>query len=389
MDTCRIIGLGTFEATPEMFRLVNQVLRSGRISYGPLSQEFEQRFAEMHGCKYGVLSNSGTSSLLVALQTLKELHGWQGGDMVFVPALTFVATVNVILQLRLKPILIDVDSIFYNIDIDKLGDAIPMFRRRARCILPVHAFGQPAEIEQIKNIAGWSQLKIVEDSCEAMLVERYGYPVGSWGDIGCFSTYIAHFLVTGVGGLSITNNPDYAQYMRSLCNHGIDLSELPTGADYDPTWLARKFKFCRVGHSFRLTEIEAALGLAQLDDLPAIIRKRQRNAAYLTEQLKPFEERLQLPQTGTEHSWMMYCLVCRQNGIRDDLCRYLEQNGIGTRLMLPLTNQPVYRGLFDEDDYPVAKWINANGFYLGIHQGLTGDDLDYVADKIGAFFNER
>jgi dTDP-4-amino-4,6-dideoxygalactose transaminase len=387
----RQIGIGTFEATPEMFRLVNQVLRSGRISYGPLSQQFEARFAEMHGCKYGVLSNSGTSSLLVALQTLKELHGWQDGDEVIVPALTFVATVNVVLQLRLKPVLVDVEPDFYGIDTEQL---IRTISYKTRCIIPVHTFGQPCDMPEVQNTVNWLNpevypIKVMEDSCEAMAVKHCNTSVGCLSDIGVFSTYIAHILVTGVGGIATTNNPNYAKIMRSLVNHGIDLAELPTGEQYDPTWLARKFRFTRIGHSFRLTELEAALGLAQLDDLPAIIRKRQQNAAYLTEGLKPFEDRLQLPaiRPNTEHAFQMYPLVCRQEGVRDALCRHLESNGIETRLMLPLVSQPVYKGLWEPEDYPVARWIDDNGFYIGCHQNLTREDLDYTTSVFGDFFS--
>lgn len=381
----KAIGLGTFNATPETYTLVNQVLRSGRLSYGPLSREFEQRFAALHGCKYGVLSNSGTSSLLVALQTLKELHGWQDGDEVIVPALTFVASINVVLQLRLKPVLVDIEPDYYGIDVSKIEDAAT---DKTRCIMPVHTFGQSANMRWL--FLNYRKYHIVEDSCEAMLVKHYDWPVGSGGGIACFSSYIAHLLVTGVGGLATTNNPDYYQCMRSLVNHGIDTTELPSGEDYDPSWLARKFTFSRVGHSFRLTELEAALGLAQLDDLAGIIKKRQCNAAYLTAELSHLEDRLQLPaiRPNTEHSFMMYCLVCRQEGDRDRLMAHLEQSGIGTRLALPLTRQPCYRGLWEPDDYPVADWMNSSGYYIGCHQNLTKDDLDYIIEKHYEFFNK-
>lgn len=381
----RKIELGTFEISRKMKEYVAQALNLGRLSYGPLSQELEQRFATMHGCKFGVLSNSGTSSLLVALQTLKELHGWDDGDEVICPALTFVATVNVVLQLRLKPVLVDVEPGFYGLDPAKIQDAVSY---KTRAIMPVHTFGQPANMLDIVIVSKSMGLAIVEDSCEAMAVKHQGRPVGAWSDIACFSTYVAHLLVTGVGGIAITNNSEYAQYMRSLTNHGIDLTELPNGQDYDPTWLARKFTFSRVGHSFRITELEAALGLAQLDDLAGIIKRRQENAEYITAGLQDLGDRLQLPviRPNTESSWMMYPLVCRQAGVRDRLMAHLNGCGIGTRLMLPLVNQPVYRGLFCEDDYPVAKWINANGFYTSSHQGLSRDDLDYLIDSIRGFY---
>lgn len=381
----RQIGLGTFEANQETFNLVNQVLRSGRLSYGKMSQEFEQRFAALHGCKFGVLSNSGTSSLLVALQTLKELHGWSDGSEVIVPALTFVATVNVVLQCRLRPVLVDVERDYYSIDEFKFERAIT---NKTKCVIPVHTFGQSCWMHGVSYISAKRELKVIEDSCEAMLIKHCQKPVGSFGDIACFSTYIAHLLVTGVGGISTTNNPDYAQYMRSLCNHGIDLSELPTGEDYDASWLARKFSFTTIGHSFRLTELEAALGLAQLDDLAGIIQKRQGNAEYLMGGLQDLEDRLQLPaiRPNTEHAFMMFPLVCLQEGIRDKMIKHLNENGIGTRLMLPLVSQPCYRGLWNPEDYPVAQWIDRNGFYIGCAQNLTHEDLDYVIEKIWEFY---
>ncbi len=190
--------------------------------------------------------------------------------------------------------------------------------------------------------------------------------------------------------MSITNNPEYALYQRSLVNHGIDLEGLPTGESYEPTWLARKFRFTKVGHSFRLTELEAAIGLAQLDDLSTIIRKRQENAAYLIAGLKPYEEYLQLPaiRPNTDHAFMMFPLVCRQEGIRDKLCRHLERNGIGTRLALPLVSQPVYKGLWNPENYPVARWMDDNAFYVSSHQNLTREDLDYIIQVHSDFFEK-
>ena len=369
------VTLGTFEATDEIRRRVNDVLDSGRLTYGPVSREFEQRFAWMHGCEYGVVSNSGTSSLVVAIQAMKELHGWADGDEVIVPALTFVATVNAVLHNRLTPVLVDVDPATYNIDTTKIIAAIT---GKTRCMIPVHLFGQPAEMGDVSRIAELCDLRVIEDSCETMLAKWSGLPVGSWGDIGCFSTYVAHLLVTGVGGMSTTSNPDYAQKMRSLVNHGIDLTELPSGDEYDPTFLARKFRFTSIGHSFRITEIEAAIGLAGLDALPDMIAKRQQNAHTLMQLLQPIAEHIQTPTTHPQatHSFMMYPIVLR-NGSKWPVMQHLQDAGVEVREMVPLTNQPCYN--FNEDDYPVAKWINESGFYVGCHQGLGVEHMDYIA----------
>lgn len=373
-----------------MRELVNQVMESGRISYGPMSRTLEERFAALHGCRHAVLSNSGTSSLQVALQALKELHGWQDGDEVIVPAVTFVATVNIVLHNRLTPVLVDVEPDYYELDPALIERAITP---RTRAIIPVHLFGQPAEMTAIAPIADRYGLAVLEDSCETMFAGHGGRPAGAWGDVAAFSMYVAHLLPAGVGGLSTTNNPDLAVIMRSLVNHGRDGIYLSIDDDKGLSRSAlrevvsRRFRFERIGHSFRVTELEAALALGQLDGWPQMIRARQANAHHLTAALVPYAEWLQLPvvRPNTTHSWMMYPLVLRREP-KAGLVDFLEQRGVETREMLPLTNQPAYRDWCREGDYPVAKWINESGFYVGCHQDLTEYELEYVGATIGAYF---
>lgn len=387
------IGVGTFKTTPRMRELVEQVLDSERISYGPMSKKFEQDFAAIHDSSYAVWSNSGTSSLVVALQALKELHGWMDGDEVLVPAVTFVATVNAVLWNRLTPVLVDVEATYYGIDPLLIEQAITP---RTRAILPVHLFGQPCNMTAIKEIADRHHLLIVEDSCECMFVHHNGKMAGSWGDIGCFSTYVAHLLTTGVGGLSITDNPDYAVAMRSLVNHGRDGIYISIDDDQGLSGVAlnevisRRFRFERIGHSFRITELEAALGLAQLEDWQAMIAQRQANAARLSHGLEPYRGVLARPniRPHTEHAFMMYPIVL-WNEPKAALCQHLEERGIETREMLPLTNQPVYASWCNESQYPVAQWINKSGFYIACHQDLTSDEIDHMITAIGAYFDKK
>lgn len=373
--------LGTFHATQPMRDLVNKVLDSGRLSYGPLCSEFERRFAHMHERGFGVLSNSGTSSLQVSLQALKEAHGWADGDEVIIPALTFVATANVVYHCRLKPVLVDVDS-YYCLNPTLLERAIT---QRSRCIIPVHAFGQGADMARISAIAGTHGLKIIEDSCEAMFVKTGGAYVGSWGDVGCFSTYVAHIITGGVGGVSITSNADLALHMRSLVNHGIDLTELPSGEAYDPSFLARNFSFSRVGHSFRITELEAALLLPQLDEAAKIIATRQHHAHLITDILSEHDGHIHLPQTrpGNGHSFMVYPIVLREDR-KNPLMAFLRERGVECRDMLPLTTQPAYR--FKPFLYPAADFINKHGFYIGCHQGLQTEDFEHLASVFEDWF---
>lgn len=379
------IGVGDWECSDEERRLVNEVLDSGRLSYGPKSKELESRFSWLHGCDYGVLSNSGTSSLQVALQALKELHGWKDGDKVAIPAVTFVATMNIVLHNRMTPVLVDVDPSSYNMDMGMLHETIRE-NPDIKCVIPVHLFGQPASVSSIVD-----DVAIIEDSCECMFAHHFGQPVGSLGDIGCFSFYVAHLLTTGVGGIATTNNPDYAAKMRSLVNHGRDGIYISIDDDKDVSSgqlreiITRRFQFTSIGHSFRITELEAALGLGQLDGWHDMILARRKNAGYLTSLLKPVElaglVQLPRPDIGNEHSYMMYPILLVHEE-KTGLVNWLEENGIETRDMLPLTNQPVYKDLFDPADYPIADWINRSGFYVGCHQYLTSEDIEYIATKI-------
>jgi perosamine synthetase len=384
------IGVGTFTTTPRMRALVNEALDTGRISYGPMSRRFEQDFAALHGAPFAVLSNSGTSSLHVALQALKERHGWADGDEVLVPAVTFVATVNVVLHNRLTPVLVDVEPDLYGINTSLIEAAITP---RTRAIIPVHLFGQPCDMRTVMDIARRHALWVVEDSCECMFATHHGRSVGAWGDVACFSTYVAHLLTTGVGGLALTSHPDLAATMRSLVNHGrdgiyisIDDDAGKSGAALQEV-ISRRFRFDRIGHSFRITELEAALGLAQLEDWQSMIAARKNNALSLLAGLRPYRAHLQLPgfRPHTTQSWMMFPLVLRDEP-KDALCAHLEAHGIETREMLPLVAQPCYRGLWDPDAYPVAQWIDRSGLYVGCHQNLTSEDLDHIVLTIGEYF---
>lgn len=387
----RKVTVGDWRCTPREKELVNRVLDSGRLSYGPVSRELEQKFASVHGAKYGVLSNSGTSSLQVALQAMKERYGWKDGDEVIVPALTFVATANIVLHNRLKPVLVDVEPDMYGIDVDRIADAITS---RTVAIIPVHLFGMPCDMQGVCAVAAAYDLRVIADSCETMFArhhQRY-----AWGDIDCYSFYMAHLITAGVGGIAVTDDPDLAVTMRSLVNHGRDAIYLSTddddgvGAERLKEIISRRFNFVSVGHSYRITEMEAALALAQLENRESMLAARRRSAAYLNSTLSVHEEHLQLPtiRPFTEHAWMMYPIVTRHND-KIELVNYLENRGIETRDMLPLTNQPVYAGWLDRSQYPVAEHINERGFYIGCHQYLTTGDLAYIVEAFDSYYAQH
>src|SRR4029077_11110831 len=278
------ITLGHLKINEKGHKYVQDILNTSRLSYGKYTQKFEEEFARLHGCKFGIFMNSGTSALQVALAALKEVHGYQDGDEVLVPATTFIATSNIVLQNNMKPVFVDVDPYTFNIDPFKIEEKITA---RTRAIIPVHLFGLPAEMSLIMPIAKRHGLQVIEDSCETMFAPDMGKRVGSIGDLGCFSTYVAHLIVGGVGGLVTTNDEQLARICRSLMAHGRDSIYLSIDDDDKKgpelnDIIERRYSFERVGYSYRPTEFESAIALSELETWQQNIKTRFKNACRLT-----------------------------------------------------------------------------------------------------------
>jgi dTDP-4-amino-4,6-dideoxygalactose transaminase len=389
----RQIGVGGLLISDYEKALVNEVLNSNRLTYGPMSKRFEREFASAHGCRFGLFMNSGTSALHIALAALKSRRCWSDGDEVIVPAVTFVATSNIVLHNGMKPVFVDVENDTYNMDPKKIEEKITP---RTRAVIPVHLLGLPATMEPIQELAKKYDLAIIEDSCETMFAEYKGRRVGSLGNVGCFSTYVAHLLVTGVGGFAITDEPELAVDIRSLMNHGRDSIYISCSDDEDADSsrleeiIEKRFSFVHVGHSFRCTELEAALGVGQIARADEILARRKEIANYFTAELSPYADALQLPTCPPDrtHSFMMYGLVLRHQP-KKQLVNFLEHSNIETRDLLPLTNQPIYQRLFGkelEDRFPVAKWINQSGFYIGCHSYMSDAEVEFVTETFHEYF---
>lgn len=388
------IGIGNVIISSRAKKNVLKVLDSGRLSYGDFSRKFETKTAALHNRKYAILCNSGTSALQVAIAVLKDKYSWKDQDEVLVPTVTFIATSNIVLQNNLKPVFVDVERDFFGIDVDKIEAKIT---KKTRAIIPVHLFGQSCEMDKIMQIAKIHNLKVVEDSCEAMFVKYRGKPVGSKGDIACFSTYATHLITTGVGGLAMTNDDDLAIRIKSYFNHGRDSIYLSMDDDdvKNPKKLFkivdRRFSFIHLGYSYRLTELEAALGVVQVDKWKEIISKRQKNAAIISKGLSRWSSFINTPKIrpGAQHAFMLYPIVIVDKKIkRDDLISFLEVKGIETRYLMPLLNQPVYKKIFGniENKFLVAKFLNENAFIIGCHQDLKKNELEYVVKTFDDFF---
>jgi len=355
-------------------KYLSRVIDSNQLSYGFFSKKFEEEIAKAHSCEFAVFSNSGTSALLAALLALKEKYKWNDGDEVIVPALTFIATSNIVIQANMVPIFVDADEKTYNINPSLIEQKISS---KTRCIIPVHMFGLPCEMDPILDIAKKHNLRIIEDSCETMFASYKGKKVGSFGDFGCFSTYVAHYIVTGVGGLTITNDANLNNLVRSIMNHGRNM---------DIKW----FSFDRMGYSFRCTELEAAIGLAQVEQKDEIIKKRTDNAHFYKDKLAPLEQHITLPFEPKDrtHSFMMFPILVKGDE-RKELVAFLEKNNIETRDMPTVINQPYYRNIFPQlvsDNFPVTKNVMNKGFYIGTHQYITEQEREYIINKFFEFY---
>lgn len=361
---------------------VLDALDNHRLSYGRYSREFEQRFANLHDRKFACFVNSGTDALRIGLAALKERYGWADGSDVLVPALTFVATLNVVLQVGLHPVLVDIRLSDYGMDpvevLAILGHREATGKSQPVCVLPAHLFGRPSS-PTIRAIARGCGVKVLADSCETMFM-----PGCAEGDVSCFSTYACHLLNTGVGGIATTDDPALALLIRSLANHGRD--GIYTGIDQElgsVEVINSRFRFDRPGYSSRATELEAAIGCAELDVHEAHLARRKENARAVVDGLAGLP--LVLPKVeGSAH--MMLPILAEQ---RDALVWHLEANGIETRPMLPLTSQPYIQSLYGKDvesRFPVAADVNTRGFYVASHPYLTREDIDRMINAFRDFY---
>lgn len=369
------VNLADWKATRKQKRLIKEVLKSGRLTYGDKTRELEERFAQIHGAKHAIFTSSGTAALKISLHALKDKHGWKDGDEVIIPSVTFVATMNAVLMNNLKPVLVDVRAETVNINPELIVSAVT---KRTVAILPVHLLGQPAEMDEIMKIAKKHKLEVVEDSCETMFVNKLH------GTTACFSTYVAHLMVTGVGGFILTNDDKLAITMRSMLFHGRDESYLTI--DDKPKDIWKRFYFPRHGYSDRMTELEAAIGLGELDSWQEMVKKRQDNAQYVISGLwNALGKKVPSSPIGNDvyqHSFMFLPLYVER---RDELMVHLEKRGIQTRTMMPLISQPITKPYL-KGKYPVAKYIEERGILLPCHQYLSKRGLDYMIKTIKEFY---
>ena len=346
---------------------VVEVLKSGMIAQGPKVEEFEEEFAEWVGADYGIAVNSGTAALHVALLSC----GIGEGDEVITSPFTFIASGNSIVYTGAKPVFADIDLETYTIDPNSIEDLIT---ENTKAILPVQLYGQSADMDRINEIAEKYGLTVIEDAAQAHGATFNGTPVGSMGDMACFSFYPTKNMTTSEGGIITTNDEELAENARVFRAHGASI----------------RYHHSEIGYNFRMTDISAAIGLAQLDKIDDFNCKRIENAAYLNEGLRNVDGIITpYCADGSKHVYHQYTIRV-EKGDRDDWVDIINDCGVGTGIHypIPLYNQPIYKSLGFEGDCPNAELAADNVISLPVHPSLTKEDLDLVIEAVKTASNE-
>ena len=391
-------------------QLIVDASLDGWLTTGRFNAMFEKRLAEFLGVKCLITVNSGSSANLVAFSTLTSPklgdRAIKQGDEVIGVAAGFPTTVNPILQFGAVPVFVDVDLATHNIDASKIEAAITP---KTKAIMLAHSLGNPFNLDVVTALCKKHNLWLVEDCCDALGATYNGQLVGTFGDIATLSFYPAHHITMGEGGAVFTNNAELKLIAESFRDWGRDCY-CPTGKDNTcdkrfcwtkeqlggdlPDGYDHKYTYSHLGYNLKITDMQAACALAQMDRVEEFIAKRRANFAYLKNRLASVDQFFHLPEAtpNSEPSWFGFPLVLKKAaGVkRTDLINFLEQNKIGTRLLFAgnLTKQPYMQGRnFRVSGELINTDIVMNQtFWLGTFPGLGEEQLDYIAEKLEEFF---
>jgi len=339
-------------------KAVMDVLDSGFIVQGPRTAEFEKCFAELCGVKHAIAVSSGTSALFIALLG----HGVGPGDEVITSAFTFAATVNAILFAGAKPVFVDIENETFNLDPALLEQAITP---NTKAVLPVHLYGHVCEMDSIRAICERHNLAIVEDACQAVMASYKGGMAGSFGT-GTFSLYATKNIMTGEGGMITTNDDEIDRKCRLLRNHG----------------MTRRYYHDFLGFNFRMMDIQAAIGLAQMDRLAEFTARRRANAEFFNQHITSVITPKVKP--GCEHVWHQYTIRVDGGRDRDAALKQLNDAGIGAGIYypVPLHQQAYVREAIGTVSLPVTEQMAREVISLPVHPQLTNDELAYIVDEV-------
>lgn len=361
-----MIPLSRPDITEKEKQAVLEVLDSNFLSLGPKLKEFEEKMAAYTGTKYAIACNSGTSGLHMLVTAL----GIKDGDEVITTPFSFVSSSNCMLFERAKPVFVDIDEKTYNMDTQQIEAKIT---DRTKAILPVHVFGQPANMTEVRKIALKHGLAIIEDSCEAIGAEWNGKKSGTMSDAGVFAFYPNKQMTTGEGGIVVTNNENIAKMCYSLRNQGRGI---------DSQWLYH----VRLGYNYRMNDISAALGIAQLERLDDILARRQHVANLYTEKLKDIEGViLPIIDERVKMSWFVFVIRFEEWIKRDLVLETLMDRGVACRPYFTAIHlQPFYQEMFGykEGDYPVTERVAKGTLAIPFFNNLTEEEIDTVVAEI-------
>jgi len=344
---------------------VKEVLESGQYILGKEVESFEKEFAKYCKVRYAVGVASGTDALVISLKAL----GIRPSDEVITVPNTFIATVDAIVRNCAKPVFVDIDPETYNIDVTKIKEKIT---ENTKAIIPVHLYGQPADMDPIRDIAEENNLFVIEDACQSHGAEYKGKKTGSLGDVACFSFYPTKNLgAYGDGGIIVTNNEELAEKIRMIRNYG----------------QSKKYHHDFIGHNSRLDEIQAAILRVKLKYLDEWNQKRRRNAKKYNEFLEELEDiKTPIEKNFAKHVYHLYVIKCKN---RDGLKEYLESKGIltGLHYPVPIHFQKAYTWLgYAENSFPVAEKTAREILSLPMFPELTEEEIAYVCDKIKEYY---
>jgi dTDP-4-amino-4,6-dideoxygalactose transaminase len=395
-------SFGTITITEGTDKLVLEALRSTNLTQGKLVRRLEERFADLIGVKEAVAVSSGTDADILALASLYDLSHIKRGDEVIIPALSFVSVSNSVVHAGFKPAFVDIRRDTLNIDPDKIEEQI---NDRTRIIMPVHNCGKPADMDRIKQIASKYKLIIVEDSAEAYGTKYKGSIAGSMGELGTFSMYAAHIISSIEGGVITTNNNQLADAARSLRSHGRNCACKRCIMNSNKTercikrfhrGIDQRFIHDRIGYSSKMNELEAAVGLGGLDNYKKTLDTRKFNLDYLMNNFRRFAPHLttfkeEKHEVIGPHA--LPILVDENAGFsKEDYVKWLHDNGIDTRDLFASipTQYPSFKGWARQGQkFPEAEYVGRNGLHIGVHQGLTKDNLDYLLEKTQKFLKGK
>ena len=357
---------------------VLDTIRSGWLTMGPKTFEFEREFSQYIGSDYAVALNSGTSALHLALKAIDL----KAGEEVVVPTMTFTATAEVVCYFNAKPVLVDIDRSTGNVDVSAIEKAITA---KTRAIIPVHYGGLPCDMDNILELAESRSLFVIEDAAHSLPAWYKGKPIGTIGDLTCFSFYATKPLATGEGGMVTTENEEWAEKMRMLRLHGISKDAWKRYSN-GGSWY---YEVMETGYKYNMTDIQASIGLSQLRKLDRMWERRKYIADKYTQAFSDCEALIP-PYLCSDRisSYHLYALKINPDVLNIDRAVFIEELkelGIGTSVhFIPLHRHPFYKNTFmyDEKSFPEAEWVYERLISLPIYPGMSEREIEYVIESV-------